>query len=110
MHHYKKIVENFEDEDEDQKEEGFSWLVIIPVVIFIIALVIGGGVFYKRLKRKDIEVYDKLRNPRSREDCFELNSGVYRENKNCLNTWELKNMKPEELITQYGAVRDPVQL
>ena len=87
MHHYKKIVENFEDEDDDQKEEGFSWLWIILVVLFIIALVIGGIVLYKRFKRKDIEVYDKLRNPKSIEDCYELKSGKMTENKNCLNTW-----------------------
>jgi hypothetical protein len=108
MHHYKKIVEKYEDKDEE-KEEDFSWLSIVLVVLFIIFSLVIGRVLYKSFKKKD-NSYDKLINPKSREDCFELISGKMTSNKNCLNTWGLKNMKPEELMTQYGAVRDPVQL
>ena len=85
MHHYKKTVENFEDEDEE-KEEDFSWLSIVLVLLVIIFSLVIGRVLYKSFKKKD-NSYDKLINPKSREDCFPIAGGLG--NTECLKKWEL---------------------
>jgi len=113
MHHYKKIVEDEDQTDEDQKDEGFSWLLIVLVVLFIIGLVIGGRVLYNSLKKED-KSYDKLRNPKSREDCFPIAGGLG--NTECLKKWklteisnEINEMTPDKIAIAMGAVKEPVQ-
>lgn len=111
MHHYKKTVENFEDEDEENSnnvEREFTfweWLLIgVVIIIIIIFTVKGGRKLYNSIKKDNIEVYNKLKNPRSRDDCFELKSGINTPNYHCLHTWEMENMSADELMKEYGAV------
>jgi len=106
MHHYKKTVENFEDEE--KKDKGLVWWQTLLIIFGVILITIAVIKLYYFLKKED-NSYAKLRNPKSREDCFELKSGKRTLNKDCLYTWQRENMTPAQIAIAMGEVRDIVQ-